>query len=135
MSGIILKTTAIKIVNKGGGFKTKMKKDVVKDAMGHEHTYTHQVISANRIKGTDYVVFNCPAPGCGKRNKKSMYEAKAVTKDKELSFICYNCRREIEVAKPKPKPAAVDLITSPDIQAPKYSGLLGPDGRPIHRRA
>ena len=132
MPGIILRTTAIKVVNKGGGFKTRMRKEIVKDAMGREMIYTHQEVTKERQKGTDYVVFNCPAPGCGKRNKKSLYEAKAMTASKDLSFVCYHCRREIEVSRPMPDMDIIRIV-APELEKPKHIGLYGPDNRPLNR--
>lgn len=134
MPGIILRTTALKIVNKGGGYKTRMAKDIVKNAMGREMVYRHQEVTKERQKGTDYIVFNCPGPDCGKRNKKSMYEAKALTASGELSFKCYSCHREIEVARPKPMlDEKAKAIIVPDIQKPTFSGLYGPNNQPIQR--
>jgi len=132
MPGIIFQTQAIKVVNSGGGYKERTIRKVHKDALGRETVEKIHQRSAKRQTGTDYVVFKCPAPGCGKRNKKSMYEAKAITGE-AVSFICYACRREIEVDRPKPKIQVASDIVVPEVEKPKHVGLLGPDGRPIQR--
>jgi len=79
-------------------------------------------------KGTDYVVFKCPAPRCGKRNKRPVYEAKAQTKDGRLSFKCNGCYREIEVQ----RPIQNIQIPEPMIEGQIRPGtLFDPNGRPI----
>jgi hypothetical protein len=130
MSGLIFRTEAIKIINKGGGYKGRTRKEIIKNALGGEHVYRHREVSAKRHKGTDYVVFNCPAPDCGKRNNKSIYEAKGKTESGDLSFICHGCRREIEVSRPSPKHEDPSIIL-PGIETARHVGLYGPDNRPL----
>lgn len=48
--------------------------------------------------GTDYVVFNCPHPGCGHRNNRSLYEAD-YSHQAVVGFKCKNCRGSVEVQK------------------------------------
>lgn len=89
MSGIITQTRALKIRNYGGGVKTR------KDYLPQKQ------------KGSDYVIFNCPA--CGQRNKKCIYEYRYSTADGKVSFRCSHCYREVEVSKP-----AGNLIVTPE---------------------
>jgi hypothetical protein len=131
MSGITLRTQAIKVTNKGGGHKTSTVVEETKTELGkvirkHKHYETK-----DRVPGTDYVTFKCP--GCGKRNKQSMYELKGKMED-DLVFQCNGCLRDILVARPT---EAIKLITVPDagmvdgrgnIHA---HGLVGPNGRPV----
>jgi hypothetical protein len=135
MPGIILQTNAVDVVNKGGGFPTKtFRKEIFVGPLKRKRVVSQKMVSTKKMPGTDYVVFNCPAPGCGQRNKKSVYEAKAQTADGRLSFKCSHCYREIEVQRPmsqllseKDKPQ-----TSSRIVNPGNSGLLvGSDGKPI----
>ena len=83
----------------------------------------HQVAS-QKVKGMDYVVFNCP--GCRARNKQAVILAKGVAGE-DLAFICNRCCREIEVSKPS---HPVPEIIVPGAPA-KPSGLVGPTGQPL----
>jgi hypothetical protein len=98
MPVIVLQTNAIKVVNREGGYPTKTFRE---ESVGGR-PLKRRMVSTIRAKGTDYVVFVCPAPSCGKRNKRSVYEAKGQTDDGRLSFKCngYGCGREIEVQRP-----------------------------------
>ena len=131
MTGIILQTNAVKIDNRGGGFPTKMLRQEI-DLPGplpRKKTITRRMVSAKRLPGSDYVVFNCPAPGCGKRNRRSIYEAKGQTKDNRLSFKCNKCYREVEVQKPLGHILSSGVSTA---AASQSSGLiLDPAGRPV----
>ena len=111
MPGIILQGTALKVVNKGGGFPTKTVVDITKDELGAEHRSHRHLQSRNRIKGSDYVIFMCP--GCGKRNKQSVYQMKGRA-GQSLSFKCNKCCREIELT------------------PPRKINLFGADGKPIN---
>lgn len=90
MSEIILQTMAIKITNRGGGTMRRIDRK--------EQTAKEKVDT-----GTDYVVFNCPHPKCGKRNKQSMYEMANYKPANEdvIPFKCKICRRTVEVARPR----------------------------------
>lgn len=55
---LTLRTVAIKRVNRGGHH-------------GRQNPKTGEAAD----NGTDYVVFNCPLPKCGKRNKQSLYDS------------------------------------------------------------
>jgi hypothetical protein len=117
MSGIILQGKALKIVNKGGGRKQRT------ENLGGGR---RRSLIGPKEKGTDYVVFNCPAPDCGARNKRSVYETKGRAGN-ALSFKCNRCLREIEVLAPI-KPV---MIVSGTADARFNPGLVGPDGRPL----
>jgi hypothetical protein len=127
MSGIILQTTAIAIVNKGGGHQTKTQIHEWKDELNGVHHQKERKITKEKVPGCDYVVFKCPWDDCRQRNKQSMYRVKGVVGN-SLSFSCNKCRREIEVSKPAPKP---QNIVVPGINTPKHFELFGPDNRPI----
>lgn len=77
MSGLTFVTTALKRVNKGGGFNPKTQK---KDT------------------GTDYIIFKCPS--CSQRNNQSLYEAIYSTPEQSVAFKCRQCRATIEVNLP-----------------------------------
>ena len=129
MSGIILRTNALKIVRGKGGFPTRTRYETRKNDLGVEERIKIHEEYQKRVPGTDYVVFNCPWDGCRARNKQSMYQAKGVVGDL-ISFRCNRCRREIEVSRPIEKPKSIII---PTIDAPKHVGLFGPDNRPIVR--
>ena len=114
MSGIVIQTKALKVTNSGGGSPSK----TFNIGRGQRTTQTWP-----KQKGTDYVIFNCP--GCGKRNKHSMYEVKGKAGDM-LSFRCHGCYNTIDVEPPK----ATKIILDPNSPALK-SGIVGPDGRPV----
>jgi hypothetical protein len=131
MTGIVLQTNAVKVENHGGGYPTKMIHEEIDAGMGIKKKITRRMISTKKIQGTDYVVFICPAPDCGKRNRKSVYEAKASTGDGRLSFKCHACRREVEVQKPMGQMLTVKQEEKPPT-APQFKPgtILGPDGLP-----
>jgi hypothetical protein len=125
MPGIILRGQALKIVNKGGGRITKTVVDETVDPMNNKTIKTHKHMqSRERVKGSDYIVFDCPA--CGKRNKRCAYEVKGRVGN-SLSLKCNKCYREIEVAPPAP----VNTVTIALPTDRTVSQLLGPDGRSI----
>ena len=110
MPGIILQCTALKIVNKGGGHVTKTVVEEKENKLGIK-LRTHRHFRSNKkMPGSDYVVFECP--GCGTRNKRSIYDVKGRAGD-SLSFVCHGCYKEIEVSRPK------------------TSSILGPDGKSL----
>lgn len=82
---LILRTVALKVVNKGNG----------------------------KVKASDYVTFICPNPRCNHRNKQSMYEAEGYIPSQEswIPFKCTLCRTIVEVTPPA---SAGSLIVSPD---------------------
>lgn len=133
MPGIVLQTCALKIVNKGGGYPTKTVKESIPAnpnlCFSKERHYHKHMISVKHVKGTDYVVFNCPAPDCGARNKKSVYEAKGQTASGQLAFICHKCHREIEVQRPISHVSTPDPILNNEGLRP--GTLIGPNGKPI----
>lgn len=50
----------------------------------------------NRGPGTsDYTVFQCP--GCSRRNKQSLYEARYKTPEMRIGFKCKGCGAIVEV--------------------------------------
>lgn len=111
MSGVILRTHAVAVVNKGGGVPTKMFDRKITDPFGITVREVKEKREARkRVKGSDYIVFRCP--GCTQRNRKSIYESIGQTADGEwLSFRCNRCHREIEVARAaevKAQPQIVD---------------------------
>jgi hypothetical protein len=116
MSGVILRGEALKLVNRPGGYVTKTVVEEHEDALGKKKKTHKHMISREKVRGSDYVVFNCP--GCNKRNKRCIYEAKGRAGN-SLSFKCNQCYREIEVAPPAPQ----NKIIRP--------GLVDPNGRVI----
>jgi hypothetical protein len=124
----LMKTNAIKIQNRGGGFKSRTVTEKTKDAYGRDIEIRHHEVSTERQKGSDYVVFNCPWVDCGARNKNSVYEAKNITAEKNLTFCCKKCLREVEVAKPAPEHV---IVVPGMVSRPTPSGLYGPDNTPI----
>lgn len=133
MPGLIFQTNAEKIVNKGGGYPTKTFRQeiILNDVLKTKKTILRHVISTKRNPGSDYVVFTCPAPDCGQRNRRSVYEAKGQTKDGRLSFKCHKCYREIEVQ--RPMSLVTETIKIPQPQEIRPGTLLGPNGLPIGR--
>lgn len=104
MSGIILQARALKVVNKGGGWKSKTVKEEEDVEVGdgpikRKEKRIKQYRKETKEKGTDYVVFNCPA--CGARNKKNLYEHRYMTNGGAVLFRCSHCFREIEVSRPQ----------------------------------
>jgi hypothetical protein len=82
MSGIVLRTHAVAVVNKGGGIPTKMFDRKITDQLGITVREVREKREARkRVKGSDYIVFKCP--GCGQRNRKSMYDSIGQTTDGE----------------------------------------------------
>lgn len=129
MSGIILSGKCEKVVNKGGGFPTKTVREEIKNAFGIARQVHHHYMSVKKMKGTDYIIFNCP--GCGKRNRQSAYRVKG-SAGNALAIKCNGCCREIELARPPVVPTT-DIIVAPT--SPKLpSGLVDPSGRPIFGR-
>lgn len=128
--GVILTTVALAVQNKGGGFPTKtVKSDKIEmpvlERLVRKSKHVH-LRSRKRVKGSDYIIFNCP--GCDSRNKQSMYQTKGKADD-ALSFRCNRCRREIEVSRPTPVPDRI--IVDPSSPARAISSLVGPDGKAI----
>ena len=74
MPGIVLQTNAEKIVNREGGYPTKTFREKIEAGPLRSKVIKKRMVSTIKAKGTDYVVFQCPA--CGKRNRRSMYDAK-----------------------------------------------------------
>ena len=131
MPVIIFQTNALKIDNMGGGYPTKeLKDEVFISALEPKKIIRRRVIATKRQPGSDYVVFNCQGPDCGKRNRQSVYAAKGQTKDGRLSFKCNGCRREHEVQRPIANEKDT-MITIPKPERLMPGTLLGPDGRPI----
>lgn len=95
---IVLRATALKIQNKGGG--TQWSREGSR-------------MTGRLDTGSDYVTFICPRPTCNHRNKMSMYEAEPYSPSNEdrLPFKCRLCRTVIEVIRPSEK---VSLIVTPD---------------------
>lgn len=130
-----LTTFAEKIVNHGGGWKTRdvwiPEKFLIADTdleTGKQKTVEKKMMvkrqSFEKHSGTDYIVFNCPF--CQQRNKRSAYDAEVEDKGTVLAFRCNKCYNAVEVKRP------MDLSVSPEemiVQRP--GGLLGPDGKVI----
>lgn len=98
MSGIVLQAKAIKIINKGGGVQWRIDRK-------------ESLVRGKPDTGSDYVVFICPKPGCGHRNKQSMYESESyhdVANDR-IPFKCKMCRTTIEVTRPAPTHRLITL--------------------------
>jgi hypothetical protein len=132
MPGIVFQANAEKIVNRPGGYPTttvRKELDGIQSLVSRKKVIKHRMVSIVRAKGSDYVVFTCPAPDCKRRNKKSVYEAKAQTGDGRLSFKCVGCYREIEVQRPIANIESPSPVTSPEGFRP--GTLFGPNGRPI----
>ena len=85
---LVLRAVALKVINKTAGPRPDQKR-------------------------TDYVVFNCPDPRCGQRNKQSLYEAQNYLPSDEnwIPFKCKKCGTTVEV---QPPAKAGSLIVSPD---------------------
>lgn len=97
---LVLQTTALKVVNKGGGIQWSREKDDPSMMRGHPDS------------GSEYVVFNCAR--CTTRNKQCMHAAAYVPSDSaRLPFKCWKCQTVNEVAPPETKSTA-RLIVSPD---------------------
>ena len=125
MSGVVLLGKALKIVNKGGGKVTKTVMETFKDQLGNEFKKHRHYQSRERVKGSDYIVFNCP--GCGQRNKQCAYQVKARAGN-SLSFKCNKCYREIEIAPPS---MPITIATMDAAPPTNVKGLLGPNGQPL----
>jgi transcription elongation factor Elf1 len=97
MSELILTTTALKVVNKGGGRLTKTIVREVKNVFGVAHREHVHAKTKTRKPGADYVVFNCPA--CLTRNKQWAGGALQKTGE-DITFKCTHCRRQIVVNRP-----------------------------------
>ena len=120
MPGVVLQTKALTVVNKGGGYPTRTVREEIAPGV---RAVRRRLVSRDRVKGTDYVIFNCA--GCGARNKRSMYEVIG-SAGQSISFKCNRCRRENEVARP-----AASLIVAPEGKSP--GALVDPSGREIGR--
>lgn len=133
MPGIILQTNAIEVVNKGGGFPTKtFYEEIETGFLRGKKKIARHMESAKKLPGTDYIVFKCPAPDCGQRNKQSAYRTKGQTKDGRLSFICNKCRREIEVQRPMGQVLKIAVPPRTEAQRPVAPGvILGANGLPM----
>ncbi len=126
MTGIVAKTQAIKITRRPGGYQTFTKVETIGLRRHHDH-----MITKKPLTGSDYIVFICPWQDCGKRNKQSAYEAKAVTPNKNIILRCNSCRREVEVEKPKPEAKLIvpSMISQPEGGGVAKLGLYGPDNK------
>ncbi len=135
MPGIVLQTNAIDVVNKGGGYPTKTFYETVETGILRKKIkFSRHMESTEHLPGSDYVVFKCPAPDCGQRNKQSVYRAKGQTKDGRLSLICNKCRREIEVQRPMGQVLKIEAPPKHEAGRPVAPGIiLGPNGLPIRR--
>lgn len=82
MSGLVLLTKAIKIVNRGS------------QTFGTMQTFG----------GSDYVIFKCP--GCGHRNNQCVHEAESYQPAGQdvIPFKCRMCLSTVEVSKPVKDP-------------------------------
>ena len=142
MSGLVFQTHALEVKNMGGGFPTKTFIREVEVESGdalvpktEKKKVRQRMISTKRVPGSDYVIFNCPVPKCGKRNKKSVYEAKGRTQDGRLVFKCHSCRNEIEVQRPFshiPDEKKTSVVI-PNSQGMMPGTILGADGKPLRR--
>jgi predicted RNA-binding Zn-ribbon protein involved in translation (DUF1610 family) len=113
MSGIILQTRAIGVVNKGGGRKCKTERL----GGGRYVTFT-----SKKLPGSDYVIFNCPA--CGARNRRTVREAKPIDKD-HLGYRCNRCCQLVEVGQPAVTSGALfDAAGRKIAQQNKPSGIV-----------
>src|SRR4030042_5576673 len=102
MRGIVVQTTALKSVNKGGGIKTKnvyvpeeFEQEVWELGEGPDSrkvpvkkikkkTFHRKKQVGRKQTGADYVAFNCAR--CGQRNKRHAYDAKVEEDGKRLAF-------------------------------------------------
>lgn len=124
MSEIVLRTKALKIVNKGSGIVTKTIVESNPDPITGKPIKTHRhVQSREPMPASDYVVFNCES--CGKRNRRCVYDSKGRS-GVSLHFRCNGCLTENEVAPPV---SGNSLSISPS----ESSFLVGADGRPLRR--
>lgn len=106
MSGLVLQTQAVKVLTQQGFVHPKTKK---------------------RVRGSDYVVFNCP--GCGRRNKQCVHQVLYAMSSGELVFRCnqFGCGREIEVRKPDKEREARKgriIVTPQEFEAEKKASTL-----------
>ena len=111
MTRLVLHTTALKIINKGGGLVDRREKE--KDSVTGK---IMKVIRRYKEEGTEYMTFICPQ--CERRQKRSAYEVVYLREDGDVVFYCnqYGCNAEIEVSRPKKKAEEppVRLIMTPD---------------------
>ncbi len=111
MTRLVLHTTALKIINKGGGLVDRREKE--KDSVTGK---IMKVMRRYKEEGTEYMTFICPQ--CERRQKRSAYEVVYLREDGDVVFYCnqYGCNAEIEVSRPKKKAEEppVRLIMTPD---------------------
>ncbi len=111
MTRLVLHTTALKIINKGGGLVDRREKE--KDSFTGRMM---KVIRRYKEEGTEYMTFICPK--CERRQKRSAYEVVYLREDGDVVFYCnqFGCDAEIEVSRPKKKAEepTVRLIMTPE---------------------
>ncbi len=111
MTRLVLHTTALKIINKGGGLVDRREKE--KDSVTGK---IMKVIRRYKEEGTEYMTFICPK--CERRQKRSAYEVIYLREDGDVVFYCnqFSCDAEIEVSRPpkKAEEPTVRLIMTPD---------------------
>jgi transcription elongation factor Elf1 len=134
MPGLVFQANAIKVVNNGGGYPTKtIMQEIEVGPLKTKKKIRRRMISAKKVKGSDYIVFNCPR--CGKRNKSCIYNAKGQTEDGRLSFKCNGCYSEVEVQRPMSQISRPEnTIEKPTVLNPaglRPGTILGPDGKPV----
>jgi predicted RNA-binding Zn-ribbon protein involved in translation (DUF1610 family) len=133
MPELHVQTNALKIVNKGGGYKGKSKYEIHEEEItlpgsdGKPIKRMEKVLERKRYEekttGSDYIVFNCP--NCGARNKRCAYDAKVQDKGSVLEFRCHKCRYLVDVKRP------INIITTDEAIIYNPTGLVGLDGKEI----
>lgn len=102
MTRIVLSTTSLRVIQKGGFHRQSHKK-----MYGERNTALGQLkgpklgtqTTTQRVKGASYYVFECPA--CGKRNKRAEKSASYATESR-VAFGCNGCGRTVELPKTLP---------------------------------
>lgn len=125
MSGVILRTKATRVVQRGAYTRYFTQKIQEKDPYGR--IKEKKVRMMQRMPECEAVEFKCPNPRCGKKNCQSILLADVITKE-ILQFKCYRCERLIEVEKPNDESPQIII---PGIETAKHIGLYGPDNRMI----
>jgi predicted RNA-binding Zn-ribbon protein involved in translation (DUF1610 family) len=114
MSRIVLNTSPLKVVNKGGFHRQTHKKvyQQINTALGpHNGARLGTQTTTQRVSGASYYIFECPA--CGKRNKRAEKSASYVTESR-VAFLCNGCGRIVEMEKQAPTlPATESRIIQP----------------------
>lgn len=125
MSGVILRTKAIRMVKRSAYTRYFTQKNQVKDGLGR--VKEKKVRMMQDMPACEAVEFKCPNPRCGKLNCQSLLNAEVISKE-IIQFKCCKCEHLIEVEKPNDESPRIIV---PGIETAKHVGLYGPDNRMI----